>query len=59
MNAALLQRTEDTATEAELRELFDMEPDEELHLCVGVCAGEWRFDTGNVWRFYQDPEWEA
>lgn len=53
---AELRKTNETATEQELRELFDMEPDEELAACIPVCAGEWRGD-GNVWRFFEDPEW--
>ena len=53
-----LVRTDDTATEQELRELFSMEPDEELYETVQVCAGEWRFDGEGCWRFYSDPEWE-
>lgn len=50
-------RTNETATELELRELFDMEPDEELAICIPVCAGEWRRE-GNVWRVYllEEPQ---
>lgn len=47
--------TDDTATEAELRQLFDMEPDDELAACIPVCAGEWRAD-GPVWRFYENTD---
>jgi hypothetical protein len=53
-----LRRTEETATEKELRELFDMEPDEELEDCIPVCAGEWRRE-GDIWRVYAIPDWEA
>ncbi|RWC28149.1 MAG: hypothetical protein EOS70_27960 [Mesorhizobium sp.] len=56
--AQTLRRTDETATEAELRKLFDMEPDEELPLCIPVCIGEWRRE-GDLWRVYTDPTWEA
>lgn len=53
-----LVRTEEIATEAELRSLFDMEPDQEIEACIPVCAGEWRSE-GEAWRFYALPDWEA
>ena len=47
-------RTDDTATEQELRDLFSMEPDDgPLDEVIGVCAGEWRRD-GERWRFWSD-----
>lgn len=55
---ATLIRTTETATEIELRELFDMESDEELESCIQVCAGEWRRE-GDIWRVYSLPDWEA
>ena len=51
-----LIQTDDTATEAELRELFTMEPDEEIAVCIPVCAGEWRAEADR-WRFYEYSEW--
>lgn len=50
--------TDETATEVELRELFDQEPDEELADRIPVCAGEWRRE-GDAWRMYAEPSWES
>lgn len=51
-------RTDDTADAKTLRELFDMEPGDELADTIAVCAGEWRRE-GDVWRFFSDPEFDA
>lgn len=50
--------TDDTATEAELRDLFDMEPEDgNVAEVIPTCAGEWRHEDANVWRFWENPEW--
>ena len=54
-----LYATEDTATEAELRELFSMdEEDESLAPVVATHDGSWRRE-GEVWRFWEfnDDQW--
>ena len=51
-----LRPTDDVLTDAELRELFDTDRDEELgdeH--IEVCEGEWRRDVPGKWRFWRDP----
>jgi hypothetical protein len=46
----------DYATEAELRDLFSMEPDDEIPASpIQVCAGEWVKCEGDMWRFVRDP----
>ncbi len=49
-------RTHDLADEAELRELFSMEPDDgELSAVVKTHDGDWRHEENNpgYWRFWR------
>lgn len=53
-----LTRTDDTATQDDLMDLFDMdEEDGPLMPVISTCAGEWRHEAANVWRFWENPEW--
>jgi len=53
-----LRPTDDTATEAELRDLFSMEPDDgALATVIPTCAGEWRMETPGIWRAWENPAW--
>lgn len=45
-------RTDDVASEAELRELFSMDDEDgPLEHVIATCAGEWRHEDGR-WRFW-------
>lgn len=51
-----LRPTDDVMTDAELREFFDTDRDEELgDEPIEVCEGEWRRDVPGKWRFWRDP----
>lgn len=55
----LLQRTDDVATDADLRILYEYDPEEELgDDPIEVCAGEWRRDEPGKWRFWSHPDFE-
>lgn len=46
--------TAETASEAELRRLFSMEPeDDNIPDVVEVCDGAWRYDGNGTWRFWR------
>jgi hypothetical protein len=49
--------TEEFTTDGELRDLFDLEEDDELDRVIPVCAGEWRRE-GNRYRLWADSNWE-
>lgn len=61
-NHTELQRTDDTATGAELRELFSMDDldsdDQPLEDIIQVCDGEWRRE-GCLWRFFLNSDEET
>ncbi len=56
-DAAGLDPTDHIATEAELRDLFDMEADDDLAATIPTCAGEWRREAPDAWRAWSDPAW--
>jgi hypothetical protein len=54
---ALLERTNDVATELELKALFGAPPAEcGDGLTIPTCQGEWRKEAVDAWRFWLDPD---
>jgi hypothetical protein len=53
---ANLESTDDVVTDVQLREILGLEDDETLDgACIPVCAGEWRRESEDSWRFWIDP----
>ena len=50
-------RMTDSATAAELRELFSMDADEALADRIPVCAGVWVRRSEDQWDFEADEDW--